>query len=219
MPYKDKKTKLLKAKMIYDERKIKGLCVACGEKNDTPERVYCSFCAKKREMARKRYKNACDYHDCLTCPYPYCKSNEKLENKRYKKALENIRKTFPETNRKWKEAGLCERCGGEIEPEMKGHTCRKCRDKQNAISRRYYRNHHILKSHNPELCSRCHKKYRFEGKKVCYDCLIKMREVIKKTLAKRNMEDDWFKKSNHIYFVTRENNHWKVNIDKNNDGE
>ena len=158
MPYKDKKTKLLKAKMIYDERKAKGLCVACGEKNDTPERVYCSFCAKKRVMARKRYKNACDYHDCETCPYPYCKSDEKLEQKRYEKAIRNTRKTFPETNRKWKEQGLCERCGGEIEPEMKGHTCRKCRDKQNANSRRYYKNHHVLKSHNPELCSRCHKR-------------------------------------------------------------
>ena len=185
MPYKDYEMKKLNAKLKYDERRSKGLCVVCGDEIETERKgsVFCSACAYKRKFARKAFANACGHHDCLTCPYPHCISNEKLVEKRRKKRIEHTRKTFPETNRKWKEQGLCQRCGGVIEPELHGHDCRRCRDLQNEAARKRRLTHKqdkIINIPDENLCRRCHKAPMVYGYKVCYKCLEQIRAMVDK---------------------------------------
>ena len=197
MPYKDRKTKLLHAKIIYDERKSKGLCVACGEKNDRIDDgyVYCSWCAKKRIMDRKRYRNGgCGHHDCTTCPYPYCNADEKKIEKRDRKALENTRRTFPEYNRRNLELGLCPRCGRPKEDETK-RNCRRCQDMMNANSRKYARKKYVrpVNIDSGNLCHVCHKFPVVDGYNTCEKCLERCRNNAKKLRehpnTKRTMDE------------------------------
>ena len=140
MPYKSREYKNLHEKLKYQERVAKGLCGACGDEIDEHRKskgyVLCSFCASKRKQARKRWFNACDHHDCSTCPHEYCISDEKKADRRLQQAHENTRKSFVAFNERNKKAGLCQRCGAVIEEGMTGHNCRRCQDMQNRNSRR-----------------------------------------------------------------------------------
>lgn len=183
MPYKDRKTQLLRAKLRYDERKSKGLCCACGEKNDRTDSVYCSWCTKKRALNKKSYLNgSCGHHDCTTCPYPYCIADEKKIERREKKRLETTRKSFDSLVDNWKKHGLCIRCGGEIDDGLKSY-CRKCQDKLNANARKWRKKHSTYIRqiyYDGNLCHICHKLPVVDGYNTCEKCLEICRNRAKK---------------------------------------
>lgn len=204
MPYKSYEMKKLKEKLRYTERLSKGVCVVCGDKIDSKRKglVYCSFCAKKREIARKTFKNACDYWDCFSCPHPFCVADEKKAIERENKRLKATRKSYVELAQKRKKLGVCIRCGGLIEDGLMLN-CRKCQDKQNANSRRYHAEHYVSKVYDEELCHVCHKKPKLPDHNTCQECYERCRKsAYHMNEVKIPYQNGLFRKTNHLFFLS-----------------
>ena len=126
--------------------KAHGLCQICGKNVPEPGRVTCSECLQYNQEYNAMRR-------ATETPEERARRLERL--KTYGKDLYNKRKA----------AGLCTKCGRKAQP---GKTmCTEClirlrkrdREKMGTYARDY-----------EDLCTRCRKKPRMEGKKVCEDC-------------------------------------------------
>lgn len=123
-----------------------GLCQVCGQNVPEPGRVTCSKCLQyNQEYNTMRRKN---------------ETPEERE-----KRLNHYREIGKTRYKERKAAGICTRCG---KPAKQGNTmCTECLLHRRLVDRArmgtYYRDYE-------NLCTRCQKKPRIDGKKVCADC-------------------------------------------------
>ena len=126
--------------------KAHGLCQVCGQNIPEPGRVTCSKCLQYNQ----------EYNTMR-------RATETPEER--ERRLESLRTYGKSRYEKRKAAGLCTRCG---KPAKQGATmCTECllhrrlmdRARRDTYSRDY-----------ENLCTRCRKKHREPGKKVCKDC-------------------------------------------------
>ena len=155
--------------------KAHGLCQVCGKNVPEPGRVTCSKCLQyNQEYKAMRLKN---------------ETPEERE-----KRLNYCRETGKTRYKERRAAGLCTKCG---KPAQVGKSmCTECllhrrlmdRARRDTYSRDY-----------ENICTRCRKKPRMEGGKVCADCypiLVKiaahMREVGRPQDASREyIQQQW----------------------------
>lgn len=126
--------------------KAHGLCQVCGQNIPKPGRVTCSKCLQYNQ----------EYNTMR-------RATETLEER--ERRLESLRTYGKSRYKKRKAAGLCTKCG---KPAKQGTTmCTECLLHRRLMDRArrgtYGRDYE-------ELCTRCHKKPRVDGKKVCADC-------------------------------------------------
>lgn len=123
-----------------------GLCQICGKNVPEPGRVTCSDCLQYNQeyQAMRRATDTPEERDAR---------------------LEYLRTTGKARYEKRKADGLCTRCGRKVEP---GKTmCTECLIHRRKMERE--RQGTGLRDYE-NLCTRCRKKPRMEGKKVCADC-------------------------------------------------
>lgn len=113
-------------KNLREERRVQGLCPGCGEKNDRPGRYYCSNCAEehnKRKRIWRQDKIAADI-----CPV--CGGELDRDGFSCTTCKERNMGFIEELKRKYREQGLCERCG-KYPPKEGAKYCEKCAQREN----------------------------------------------------------------------------------------
>ena len=170
--------------------KQNGLCVKCGQPNDTKNAV-CSKCSAK---AKKRYKDKKEFCFCQRCEtlveegHVYCKS-----------CLDERKREYD-----WKKQhGICVRCGSN--PSAPGKLkCAECSLKKSVEGKKYEANRteeekQKIKEEQSEryqkrvavrkengLCIKCGKK-AMSGKLYCIDCLLKRRKESRQYRENHNL--------------------------------
>ena len=197
------------AKERYDRLKASGMCPHCG-KPKRPERFSCDDClAKQREKEKSKrlfYKSVgicpiCGRNRiyikgrvlCEECAAKQAGCAERYRRKNTEKTRECAKKVM---HRLWDErraAGLCPKCGGELEPGYK--TCLKCRIKSREWSRGKREKERLSsgvlsqkEKREKGICLRCGKP---TGgiKAYCPECLGRMSERMTEWHRKKREEE------------------------------
>lgn len=166
--------------MNYHDRKENGLCVKCGEKNDTSG-VFCSKCKEKdNKNKRNNYSFYISIGICPRCHKEKLYGEERAcllcNAERYGRQLNRDKEHTNEIHRKssrkiYAESsanGVCTRCNKRKAEEGK-KCCKMCNEKRNAYRR--VKRGGIPRGMRPDygLCYLCGDTAK-EGQKVCAKC-------------------------------------------------
>lgn len=165
---------------LYSERKENGLCVKCGEKNDTSG-VLCSGCKEKdNKNKRNNYSYYIGMRICPRCHKEKLYGEERAclmcNAERYGRQLNRDRERCNEIHRKssrkiYAESsakGICTRCNKRKAVEGQKR-CRMCIEKVNAYRRA--KRTGIPRKYRPDygLCYLCGDTVE-QGQRVCAKC-------------------------------------------------
>lgn len=122
----------------------------------------------------RRYLNACDWHDCESCPHEDCIADiEKSLDRRKRKYKKNY--AYKKAKQ---EKGFCFNCGKPVSSLSKWF-CDDCRTKINK-KRRGKQQQYLKHPKNPKLCWLCNKLPPIEDKKLCLSCYMKQSKILAK---------------------------------------
>jgi hypothetical protein len=139
-----------KKRVIYRQRVKDGLCVQCGKVPPREGKRACAECAKSQSKRESKYQKRINTALMYLRVCIHCKEREVMQGRRVCGVCIEIQIEQQRIRRnRWKDAGLCQRCGSERDREDRAYctACRTAHNRHGAKSKERARKQKRIVSH------------------------------------------------------------------------